>query len=94
MIVCGTVAGFTIICAVLFIGHILDSQVEKRMNALFSIVGCVLFIISGILVIEQWQDDKWFGFNKENRRYALAAGSLMIINGVIFLLDAICIFRS
>ncbi|XP_017482572.1 PREDICTED: uncharacterized protein LOC108371504 [Rhagoletis zephyria] len=93
LIVCGTLGGFTIICGVLLIGHILNSIVEKRLNALISIIGCVLFVISGALIIDEWHDNSNF-LVKERKRNALAAGSLMIINGAVFLLDTLSICRT
>ncbi|KNC21258.1 hypothetical protein FF38_13896 [Lucilia cuprina] len=93
LIVCGTMGGFTIICGVLLLGHIINSVVEKRLNGLFSIIGCVLFVISGALIIDQWHDRSDLLF-KESKRNALAAGSLMIINGAVFLMDTISIFRT
>lgn len=76
-----------------FPGHIINSVVEKRLNGLFSIIGCVLFVISGALIIDQWHDKSELLF-KESKRNALAAGSLMIINGAVFLMDTISIFRT
>jgi len=93
MIVCGTIGGFTIICGVLLVGHILGSVIEKRLNAMISIIGCVLFVISGALVIDEWHDSSDLLF-KERKRNALAAGSLMIINGAVFLLDTLSICRT
>ncbi|XP_004520115.2 protein snakeskin [Ceratitis capitata] len=93
LIVCGTLGGFTIICGVLLVGHILNSIVEKRLNALISIIGCVLFVISGALIIDEWHDNSNFLY-KERKRNALAAGSLMIINGAVFLLDTLSICRT
>jgi len=93
LIVCGTIGGFTIICGVLLIGHLINSIVEKRLNALLSIIGCVLFVISGALVIDAWHDTQDLIF-KDRKRNALAAGSLMIINGAVFLLDTLSIVRS
>ncbi|XP_030378678.1 protein snakeskin [Scaptodrosophila lebanonensis] len=92
LIVFGTIGGFTVICGVLLIGHILNSIVEKRLNALFSLLGCVFFVVSGALVIDEWHDS--FEFMKERKRNALAAGSLMIINGAVFLLDTLSICRT
>ncbi|KAH8408989.1 hypothetical protein KR009_004908 [Drosophila setifemur] len=91
LIVCGTIGGFAIICGVLLIGHVINSLVEKRLNALISLIGCVLFVASGALVIDEWHDAI---LQKDRKRNAIAAGSLMIINGAVFLLDTLCICRS
>ncbi|EDW06934.2 protein snakeskin [Drosophila mojavensis] len=92
LIVCGTIVGYTIICAVLLIGHFINSVVEKRLNALLSLLGCILFVASGALVIDEWHDA--YDFLKDRKRNALAAGSLMIINGAVFLLDMLSICRT
>ncbi|KAH8416537.1 hypothetical protein KR222_007792 [Zaprionus bogoriensis] len=92
LIVCGTIGGFTIICAILLIGHVLGSVVEKRLNALISLLGCILFVASGALVIDEWHDQ--YDFLKDRKRNAIAAGSLMIINGAVFLLDTLSICRT
>ncbi|KAL7745162.1 hypothetical protein ACLKA6_008217 [Drosophila palustris] len=92
LIVCGTIGGFTVICAVLLVGHVIGSVVEKRLNALISLLGCILFVASGALVIDEWHDA--YDFLKERKRNAIAAGSLMIINGAVFLLDTLSICRT
>ncbi|ALC49782.1 CG7267, partial [Drosophila busckii] len=92
LIVAGTIGGFTIICGVLLIGHVIGSVVEKRLNALISLIGCVLFVASGALVISEW-NDTYFP-SKDDKRNAIAAGALMIINGVIFFLDTLSICRT
>ena len=62
------------------------------MNGLFSVIGCVLFITSGCLIIFEWYD--WSTYSKETRGSALAAGALMVINGIVFLIDVILIFKK
>ena len=74
-------------------GHVINSVVEKRLNGLFAVIGCILFVVSGALIIDQWHDRSEILF-KESKRNALAAGSLMIINGAVFLMDTISIFRT
>uniref|UniRef100_A0A1A9W8N7 DUF7775 domain-containing protein n=1 Tax=Glossina brevipalpis TaxID=37001 RepID=A0A1A9W8N7_9MUSC len=93
LVVCATIGGYTIICGIFLIGHIINSIVEKRLNALISVIGCILFVISGALVIDEWHDSSELLF-KERKRNALAAGSLMIINGAVFLMDTISICRT
>lgn len=92
VIVCGTIGGFTIICAVLLVGHVINSLVEKRLNALISLLGCILFVASGALVIDEWHET--YDFVGDRKRNAIAAGSLMIINGAVFLLDTLSICRT
>ncbi|XP_017042077.1 uncharacterized protein LOC108088660 [Drosophila ficusphila] len=91
IIVAGTIGGFTIICGVLLIGHVINSLVEKRLNALIALIGCLLFVASGALVIDEWHG---FSPTPERKRQAIGAGSLMIINAAVFLLDTLCICRT
>lgn len=73
-------------------GHLIGSVVEKRLNALISLLGCILFVASGAMVIDKWHDvHDLYGDDKRN---AIAAGSLMIINGAVFLLDTLSICRT
>ncbi|KAH8387147.1 hypothetical protein KR093_005045 [Drosophila rubida] len=92
LIVCGTIGGYTIICSILLIGHVLGSVIEKRLNALISLLGCILFVASGALIIDEWHDQH--DFLGHRKRDSIAAGSLMMINGVVFLLDTLSICRT
>lgn len=74
-------------------GHVIGSVVEKRLNALISLLGCILFVTSGALVIDKWHDYVNL-LGRDNKRYAIATGSLMIINGAVFLLDTLSICRT
>jgi len=76
----------------IFLGHVINSLVEKRLNALISLLGCILFVASGALVIDEWHET--YDFVGDRKRNAIAAGSLMIINGAVFLLDTLSICRT
>lgn len=65
---------------------------DKKVNGLFSIVAIFLFIISGALMINQWQNAPTL-FGNSDRDYALALGALMVINGALFFLDTLCICK-
>lgn len=69
----------------------MNTPINKRIDIFFSLVGAALFIASGVLIIQQWED----AFLKtETRKIALAKGSLAIINGIVFFLDTILTFRD
>ncbi|XP_017085606.1 uncharacterized protein LOC108117594 isoform X2 [Drosophila eugracilis] len=91
VLVAGTIGGYAVVCGILLIGHVINSLVEKRLNALFSLVGCLLFVASGALVIDEWHNS--FP-DTDRKRQAVGAGSLMIINAAVFLLDTLCICRT
>uniref|UniRef100_U5ESI9 Putative conserved secreted protein n=1 Tax=Corethrella appendiculata TaxID=1370023 RepID=U5ESI9_9DIPT len=90
LLVAGTFVGFSIILIALFAGYILNTPINKKLDIFFSLVGCALFIASGVLIIQQWES----AFNTETRKIALSKGSLAIINGVLFFFDVIFTFRD
>lgn len=72
-------------------GHAVSTPTNKRIDILYSLLGCALFITAGVLIIEEWND----AFLKnDTRKMALTKGGLAIVNGVIFFIDAIFTFRD
>lgn len=69
----------------------MGTPLNKRLDLFLSIVGCVLFILAGVLIIEDWNDRL---IKTDTRKVALAKGGLAIVNGVIFLADVIFTFRD
>ena len=56
-----------------------------------------MFIATGVLVLKQWEHAVFKIFSiliGENRETALWKGSLSIVNGVLFLIDALLTFRD
>ena len=70
----------------------MDAELDKNVNGLFSIVGCVLFITAGSLIVSEWANRSVY--YKETRDKCLSIGALMIINGIVFLVDAVLIFKK
>ena len=70
----------------------MDAELDKNVNGLFSVIGCILFLTAGCLIVTEWGDRS--AYLKETRDRALAVGSLMIINGIVFLVDAVLIFKK
>lgn len=56
----------------------------------FCLLGCALFIASGSLAVEHFQN---LG-KGQLRDYGLAKAALAIINGIIFLVDAVFVYRG
>lgn len=74
-----------------FAGHTLSTPINKRIDIFFSLIGAALFIATGVLIIQEWED----AFIKnDTRKFALTKGALAIVNGVLFLLDALFTFRD
>lgn len=82
----GAITGYLIILAGALIGLLTDTPINRRVDLFFSIVGCIIFIISGSLVLDNKSgmgDDK-----------STAKGSLCIIEGIIFAVDAALVFKG
>lgn len=91
----GTFLGYTIILVGLFSGYLLSTPINKRIDIFFSLIGCVLFIATGALIIQAWNDDFIHStFKTDARKLALTKGSLAIVNGIIFFCDVIFTFRD
>lgn len=90
LLVAGTFVGFTIILVALFAGHLLGEAVSKKLDVFFSLIGCAMFIASGVLILQEWES----GFKTDRRRLAISKGALAIINGVMFFFDAVFTFRA
>ncbi|KAG8223359.1 hypothetical protein J437_LFUL001237 [Ladona fulva] len=85
-----TFAGYILITTVLIIAYITEESVPKRMVALFSFVGCVLFVASGGVIIEDWRIVHNSLIIRPSKQYMdqmIAAGIISLFNGVVFLVD-------
>lgn len=68
----------------------MKAHVHRRLNLFYSLLGCALFLTSGVFIIEAWEH----AFRTRTRDLAITKGSIAIINGVIFLMDTIFTFRE
>lgn len=71
-------------------GYVINAPLHRSIDTFFSLVGCVMFITSGILIIEEWEG----AMKTEVRRSAIAKGSLAIVNGLLFLFDVFFTYRT
>lgn len=71
-------------------GVLMRAPIHKRIDIFFSVLGCALFVASGVFIIEAWE----FSFRTRTRDLALIKASLSIVNGVLFGFDAIFTFRD
>jgi len=98
LIINGTFVGFTIILVGLFAGYIMNTPINKRIDLFFSVIGCALFITSGVLILQYWNDTvggKFTGWvSKDDKTLGVTKGSLAIINGILFLVDFVFTFRD
>ncbi|XP_055714015.1 protein snakeskin-like [Phlebotomus papatasi] len=86
----GTFCGYIIVLIAIFAGHMIGTPVNKRLSIFYSIIGSVMFITSGVFIIEAWEHS----FRTRTRDLAITKGSVAIINGAVFLLDTIFTFRD
>lgn len=67
-------------------------------DVFFSLIGCALFITSGVLILQYWNDTtvgKVIGFASNDRKsVGITKGSLAIVNGIVFLVDVVFTFRD
>lgn len=109
MLVCGTLAGYLIICSSLtignvvanygsmsehqihFAGHLLGAKMDKRIDILFAVAGCVLFISTGAIILDRWMKNYETAIDKNT---ILSSGVLAFANGIIFIADTFVIFHA
>ncbi|XP_067006066.2 protein snakeskin [Anabrus simplex] len=92
LILSGTFVGFVVILVGQFLGIFTGQPVGRRADIFYSLAGCALFVACGALTIKYY--DTWSTtFYKEQRNIGLAKGSVAIINGAAFLVDALLSFR-
>ncbi|CAO1389785.1 unnamed protein product [Diamesa serratosioi] len=98
MLVNGTFVGFTIILVGLFAGYMMSTPINKRIDLFFSLLGCAMFIASGVLILQFWNDTssaKLIGFFDNDRKtLGITKGSIAVVNGILFFLDVIFTFRD
>lgn len=90
LLVAGTFVGYTIILVGLFAGYLLGEPISKKIDLFFSLLGCAMFIASGVLILQEWES----GFKTDRRRLAISKGALAVINGVLFFFDSVFTFRA
>ncbi|XP_001866470.2 uncharacterized protein LOC6049759 [Culex quinquefasciatus] len=86
----GTFCGYIVILTTVMVGYLMKAHVHRRLNLFYSLLGCALFLTSGVFIIEAWEH----AFRTRTRDLAITKGSIAIINGVIFLMDTIFTFRE
>ncbi|XP_046959794.1 uncharacterized protein LOC124529900 [Vanessa cardui] len=90
MLVTGTFIGYLIIFAGAAAGYVMQTQAHKRIDIFYSLVGVALFVASGAVLIDRFQNYSKSEFRDKN----LAKASLSIINGAILLIDAVLTQRG
>ncbi|KRF82153.1 uncharacterized protein [Drosophila virilis] len=91
MLVCGTLTGYLIICSVLSIGHLVGAKLDKRIDILFTVAGCVLFVSTGAIILDRWMNCYEIASEKNT---ILASGVLAFATAAIFIADTFIIFHA
>lgn len=68
----------------------MKTKIHKRIDIFYSLIGCVMFITSGVFIIEEWQN----AFRTRTRDAAMLKGSISIITGILFAFDCIFTFKG
>lgn len=77
----------------IFTGYLLSTPINKRIDILLSIIGCALFITTGVLVLQEWQSGIII-YKTDTHKLAVTKGWLAIVNGALFLFDVVFTFRD
>lgn len=68
----------------------MKATLNKRILLFYSLLGTILFLTSGIFIIQSWDRS----FRNRTRDLAMTKGVVSIINGIIFFMDTIFTFRQ
>ncbi|XP_058063605.1 uncharacterized protein LOC131213557 [Anopheles bellator] len=90
LLTAGTFVGYSVILIALFAGYLLSNPLNKKLDLFFSLIGCAMFIASGVLILKEWEN----AWSTDTKKIAITKGSLAITNGVLFFFDAIFTLRD
>ncbi|KAK7082830.1 hypothetical protein SK128_024589 [Halocaridina rubra] len=68
----------------LLVGYIFFAHSSNLLEVLFCFTACVMNVAGGALAIENYQD----GGDSEHVKAGMAMGSMMVINALVYLIDA------
>lgn len=68
----------------------MKAKINKRIMLFYSLMGAGLFLASGFFILQSWER----AFRNRTRDLAMCKGIISIINGVVFVMDAIFTFRQ
>ncbi|KOX73302.1 hypothetical protein WN51_01159 [Melipona quadrifasciata] len=66
-------------------------KIVNLQDMFYSAVGCILFIIAGALILDHFANSVYRGSFRDT---GLAKGCISIVGGILFLIDAILVFRG
>lgn len=86
------------------IGELIFAELELEihwnlflLDIFFSIIGAALFITSGVLILQYWNDSasgKIVNLVTDHKATGITKGSLAVINGIVFIIDVVFTFRD
>lgn len=83
--------GLAIQTALHIAGHLLEAKLDKRIDILFAVAGCVLFISTGAIILDRWMNNYTTAVDKNT---ILSSGVLAFANGAVFIADTFVIFHA
>ncbi|XP_058448514.1 uncharacterized protein LOC131428528 [Malaya genurostris] len=86
----GSFCGYIVILSTVMVGYLMKAHVHRRQNLFYSLLGCGLFLTSGVFIIKAWEH----AYRTRTRDLAITKGSVALINGIIFLMDTVFTFRD
>uniref|UniRef100_A0A182LZ15 MARVEL domain-containing protein n=1 Tax=Anopheles culicifacies TaxID=139723 RepID=A0A182LZ15_9DIPT len=90
LLAAGTFVGYSVILVALFCGYMMSELISKKLDVFFSLIGCAMFIASGVLILKEWEN----AWSTDTKKLAISKGSLAVTNGVLFFFDAIFTLRN
>ncbi|XP_017890590.1 uncharacterized protein LOC108631277 [Ceratina calcarata] len=90
MLTMGAFGGYLIILAGLLFAILLGAALDRRVDMFFSVVGFILFVVVGGLIIDHFANM----YRGSVRDTGIAKGCISIVEGIVFLIDAILVYRG
>lgn len=70
----------------------LGTQINKRIEILFGLFGAAMFLASGVLLIQYYNNIQLYV--SEADKLALTKGILAVVNGLLFLVSSVFSFQD
>ncbi|KOC62346.1 hypothetical protein WH47_05329, partial [Habropoda laboriosa] len=91
MITMGAFGGYLIILAGIFLGILLGSALDRRLDMFFTVAGFILFVLAGALILDYFANSVYKGSFRDT---GLAKGCVSLVEGILFLVDAVLVYRG
>ncbi|CAH0773932.1 unnamed protein product [Bemisia tabaci] len=86
-----TFAGYFIIMLGSFVGYLTGNPINKKIDLFFVVLGAILYLASGFYSIQHFSG---WAYNKDQANLGLTKGWLAVVNGIIFIVDAVFVYQD